>query len=83
MNKLFIAGAILASSMLFLSFVRADSCPKVRMQNVTKVPWTQHDRDVLVRAQKRCGELYPDMPCVKLFRKFGFQMYTVICGAQQ
>ena len=57
------------------------NCPLPVMQNVTKFHWNSYDRTILVQAQKRCGELYPGSICVKLFRKFGVQDYSVICGA--
>ena len=62
--------------MLLLSL----SCPQTKMVNVTKFSWNDYDRSVLKQVQKRCGELYNDSPCVKLFRKFGEQDYSVICG---
>lgn len=63
-----------------LLFTLAMACPQVKYQNVTKFPWNEEDKKTLVQAQKRCGELYPDAPCVKLFRKFGERDYSVICG---
>lgn len=55
-------------------------CPAPKMQNVSGLAWNDYDRSILKQAKKRCGELYEDSPCVKLFRKFDFQAYTVICG---
>lgn len=57
------------------------SCPEVKMQNVSGHPWNGYDKEILQQAKKRCGELYSDSPCVKLFRKWGKQDYSVICGA--
>lgn len=62
--------------LLFLSL----ACPDTKIQNVSGLPWNQHDQETLDGAKKRCGELYPDSPCVKLFRKYAFQSYSVICG---
>jgi len=53
------------------------------MQNVSKDPWNDYDRKQMSMAEKRCGELYPDAPCLKLWRKFGIQMYTAICGEKK
>lgn len=64
-----------------LLVLAALSCPTTKMMNVTKYPWNDHDRQILTQTRKRCGELYPDAPCVKLFRKYGKQDYSVICGA--
>ena len=58
------------------------SCPTVKMQNVSGYPWNDYDRSILKQTTKRCGELYPDAPCVKLFRKWGKQDYSVICGSE-
>jgi hypothetical protein len=64
-----------------LALLLALSCPVPKMQNITKEPWTAYDRKEMKWVEKRCGELYPDARCVKLFRKFGHREYTVICGA--
>lgn len=63
-----------------LAAMMALSCPVTKMQNVTKYPWNDHDRAILAQAKKRCGELYSDSHCVKLFRKYGKQDYSVVCG---
>lgn len=68
---------------MILLVLAALSCPATKMQNVTKFPWNDHDRSILQQARKRCGELYQDAPCVKLFRKYGKQDYSVICGAER
>ncbi len=59
------------------------ACSAVKMQNTTSFPWNDYDRSILKQAQTRCGELYSDAPCVKLFRKWGPQDYSVICGAKK
>ena len=64
---------------MILLFI-ALSCPAPVMQNATKQPWTGYDREELKWAETRCGQIYQDAPCVKLFRKFGDREYTVICG---
>ena len=55
------------------------TCPKTRIENWTKV-WTKRDQQTLDTARKRCGEIYPDAPCVKMFRKKDETTYNVICG---
>jgi len=50
------------------------------MQNVTKFPWNDFDRSELKYAEKRCGEIYPDAPCLKLWRKWGKRDYSAVCG---
>ena len=69
--------------MLTIMVLMAISCPNPKMQNVTKFAWNDFDKSILEQARKRCGELYPDAPCVKLFRKYGKQDYSVICGAKR
>jgi hypothetical protein len=56
------------------------SCSPPVMQNKTKYPWNDFDRKELKYAQKRCGEIYKDSPCVKLFKKYDKNQYSVICG---
>lgn len=56
------------------------ACPAVRMVNKTKEPWTEHDNKTLAYVQTQCKKRYPNSPCVKMFRKFGYQSYTVLCG---
>jgi len=64
--------------MLLLALALA--CPTTVIENTSKLKWTSYDTKMLNYAKKRCGELYKDSPCVKLFRKFEFQSYSVVCG---
>ena len=66
-----------------ISLFIALSCLSPVMQNVTQFPWNDYDRSELKYAEKRCGEIYSDAPCVKLFRKYDKQSYTVICGKEK
>jgi len=56
------------------------NCPLPVMQNVTKFHWNSYDMSILKQAKVRCGELYGNSRCVKLFRKWGKTDYSVICG---
>jgi hypothetical protein len=56
------------------------TCVLPIMQNTSKFPWNDYDRQELKYAQKRCGEIYSDAPCLRLFRKYNFQQYSVVCG---
>ena len=58
-------------------------CPKTNMVNVTKYPWNDYDQEVLGRANKRCGQIYPGSGCVKMFKKWGKKDYSVICGEKE
>lgn len=42
--------------------------------------WNPDDQKHLDRARVRCGELYPDAPCVKKFEKVKELQYRVTCG---
>jgi hypothetical protein len=67
--------------LITLMSLAALSCPKTIMVNHTSHPWNDHDRSVLETAKKRCGQIYPDAPCVKEFYKIDKQDYHVTCGA--
>lgn len=56
-------------------------CMEPEILNTTSSPWNNHDEETLTYAKKRCGEIYDDAPCVKLFKKYGKQDYSVICAA--
>lgn len=59
------------------------SCPQVIMVNETVKPWNKRDYQILRQVKKRCGEIYNDAPCVKLFKKYGDgHDYSVVCGAK-
>ena len=59
------------------------SCPPTKMLNVSKYEWNAYDMKILNVAEKRCGELYKEARCVALFRKYGKQDYTVLCGEEK
>ena len=53
-----------------------------KMENTTPYPWNDYDKSILEYVKKRCVQVYPDAPCVKLFRKYNYQQYSAICGEQ-
>jgi hypothetical protein len=59
------------------------SCSPTTMINQTKDPWNRFDKTVLQKAEVRCGEIYPDAPCVKSFYKRPEQSYWVICKGEK
>jgi hypothetical protein len=59
----------------------AISCPNIKVVDHTKSAWTDQDQEAITQAQKRCGELFPKAPCLKLFVKVEEGMYRAICGA--
>ena len=64
-----------------LLLLLALSCPNTIIINQNKEPWNEFDAKTLASAKIRCGELYPDAPCVKKFYKRpDEQNYWVICG---
>lgn len=70
------------NELIFMANVAAGLvCPKVIIRNKTDV-WNDADKAALTTAQKRCGEIYSDAPCVKTFTKTETNVYRVICGAK-
>lgn len=65
------------NAVLALSIALACGSPKI--VNRTK-SWNEQDKTTLETAQKRCGQIYPDSPCVKMFRKADEGIYSAICG---
>jgi hypothetical protein len=62
-----------------LSLVLSASCPATKLIGFD-APLTQDEMTSLVHAQKRCGEIYPDSPCLKSFEKREEQVFWAICG---
>lgn len=44
--------------------------------------WTARDQQVMEEAQKRCGELFPDAPCLTKIVKRAEQSYRLHCGGK-
>jgi len=71
------------STLIFTSALFINShCPATVFENTSQQPWTKYDYEVFAAAQKRCGEIDENTPCLKLFRKYNVQQYTVICGEE-
>jgi hypothetical protein len=58
-------------------------CPKTKIVNTSGLPWVENDQKTLEHSKKRCGQIYFDSPCVKVFEKYNFQAYRVICGEKK
>lgn len=43
-------------------------------------PLTDFDKAVIKTATKRCGELYPESPCLSKLIKTGPNSFQVLCG---
>lgn len=56
-------------------------CKPTYMLNVSGHPWNANDEKMLAYAKKRCMQIWAETPCVTVFRKYGKQDYTAICGA--
>lgn len=63
--------------------ITAAACPSTKMLNTSGHPWNDYDKSILAQTKRRCGQIYPDAPCVKLFKKWGKQDYSVVCGAKE
>lgn len=59
------------------------ACAITVMVNLTPLPWDARDLEVKDIAAKRCGELFPQSPCLKRFTKLREQGYNVICASKQ
>lgn len=66
--------------MIILSLLLNLSCSEPIMKNESEQPWNTHDYKILRNVKVRCGQIYQDAPCVKLFWKTGVQSYKVVCG---
>jgi hypothetical protein len=44
--------------------------------------WDPSDEKALIRANVRCGEIYPEAPCLKKFYKLDENRYSALCGAK-
>lgn len=55
-------------------------CSAPNIVNTSDEAWNDHDQKILRSATKRCGEIYNEAPCVKLFHKTEPRSYRVICG---
>jgi hypothetical protein len=64
---------------LFSLLLLAGMCKDPPIENHTDV-WNKIDQLHLDSAIKRCPEIFPEYPCVKLFRKKEERVYNVICG---
>lgn len=58
------------------------SCPFPEIVN-NGADWTQKDLDTLQTARRRCGEIWPDAPCLKRFEKTKEGQYRAVCGKNQ
>lgn len=66
---------VLAATLMALS------CPASKIENYTK-EWNRQDQQTFDHAKIRCAEIYPEAPCMKLFRKKDSTTYNVICGGK-
>ena len=55
------------------------SCPATKVENYTN-EWNEQDQKTFDGARLRCGELYPEAPCLKMFRKKDESTYNAVCG---
>ena len=58
-------------------------CTAPQMINTSNEAWNTKDYKTLQISQKRCKQLYPEAPCVKLFHKTEPRVYRVLCKGQK
>jgi len=44
--------------------------------------WDERDKQVMKEAQQRCGEIFPDAPCLTKIVKTAENSYNIYCGAE-
>lgn len=59
--------------------VNLAGCPAPVIDN-RSASWNKQDQQTYEKAQKRCGEIYPEAPCLKMFRKKDDSTYNAVCG---
>jgi hypothetical protein len=65
-----------------LLFAIAMSCAAPKLENRTKYPWNDFDKESLNIASNNCKKFYRKSPCLKIFRKVGKQDYHAICSKE-
>jgi hypothetical protein len=58
-------------------------CPSTRIINKTNRKWEKRDTEVLKSAKRRCGQKYPNNPCLVEFRRYDNYHYEAICGGEK
>lgn len=66
-------------ALLFLSL----SCPETTFTNLSNEDWNDRDMSEYESTKERCGEKFPNSPCVKKFIKVRPLVYRVICGREE
>lgn len=57
-------------------------CPSIPALYSKGTVFEQYDLETLRRAERRCVQLYPASPCVKLMMKPAFRTYRIVCGSK-
>lgn len=63
-----------------LTLVLAISCQIPKIVIYPGLTWNRFDTQTLEKAKVRCGELYKQSPCVKVFYKKAERTHSVVCG---
>jgi hypothetical protein len=64
---------------LIIASMLSGTCPEVREIGFDS-PLTKDEQQSLAHAKVRCGELYPEAPCLKSFEKREEGVFWAICG---
>jgi hypothetical protein len=68
---------------LFTTLAIMTGCPKTSTINISGLPWNKDDSENRKHAQMRCGQKFPDAPCLITLVKVDEQIYRAICGDQR
>jgi hypothetical protein len=66
-----------------LFLLAALSCPPIIQENQTELSWGEKDKAIADQYRSRCGDVFPEAPCVAMIIKREKQVYWVICGAEK
>ena len=58
-------------------------CTPTTVTNETRYAWNDFDKTTLERAKVRCGEIWPDTPCLSKFIKRDKIDYHAVCSAKK
>lgn len=64
-------------------YAKGQECPNTTFKGFNSKNFTDMDLACYKTAKRRCGEIYKDSPCLKVFQKTGEMDYRAICGQEK